>query len=147
MAKAVATGYFSYKDCTLEGGALKTAELWAVSAVQDDDIKYLRKTRLDIYTSMLALGGESTKDRVEAIQGLWLEIYNDIMQTSHHQEQETSDSRYEEVFGIVTDEDIEQLTNHLENRALMTDQETMSKEQALKLLENELSNRFRSRIG
>jgi len=143
--RAVAAGYLEYKDCSLNGKELETLESWAVSRVRRSEATYLREMHLDITKSMLHLGGD-LKDRIERIQELRDEITSDILGVEYRAANKSDDERYKEVFGEVTGEDIEDLEQHLEDRSLVIEQESMSKDEALRRLEDELGSRFRNRI-
>ncbi len=144
--RAVAAGYLDYKDCELEGKALDTLEAWSISRVYRQETQYLRETQLGISKAMLHLGGD-LEGRIESIQELWSEIADDIVGVAHKTKDLSDEGRYKEVFGEVTDEDVEALTQHLEDRTLVIEQEQMSKEQAMRRLEEELGARFRNRIA
>ena len=143
--RAVAAGYLDYKDCELEGKALDTLETWAISRVYRQEMQYLRKTQLGISKAMLHLGGD-LEGRIESIQELWSAIADDIIGVTHKTKDRSDEGRYKEVFGEVTDEDVEALNQHLEDRTLLIEQDRMSKQQAMERLEKELGTRFRNRI-
>ena len=143
--RAVAAGYLDYKDCELEGKALDTLEAWSVSRVYRRETQYLRETQLGISKAMLHLGGD-LEGRIESIQELWSGIADDIVGVAHKTRDRSEEGRYKEIFGDVTEEDIDNLTQHLDDKSLVIEQDQMSKDQAMKRLEEELGSRFRNRI-
>ncbi len=142
--RAVAAGYLNYKDCDLEGKALDTLEAWSISSLRNEDTMYLRKAQLDISGALLHLGGEQ-QERLESIQELWSDLTSGILGVTKETSASTDD-KYREVFGDVTEAEVQELNQHLEDKALILEQEEMSKKQAMERLEQELGTRFRNRI-
>lgn len=146
LMSAVSAGYLDYKDCTLEGKRLDTLEAWACKKVHDEQSKYLKHLNFQVLSSLLPISSNPA-DQVESIRELVSGMFNDILGGVEKYRSKTEEERYKEVFGEVTEEDVEKLNEHLENKVLKAEQEEESKQQTLKRLERELSNRFRKRIG
>jgi len=146
VARAVASGYLDYKNCTLQGKQLLTLETWAISQVRTDEARFLRSTRLSMDTTLATTTPKACSEMLESIQGLWGSIYNGIVGTEEKIIERSADQRYKAAFGDVSELDIAKLNEHLGDKTLADKQRAKSKDEALKVLENELEKRFRSRI-
>jgi len=77
---------------------------------------------------------------------LWSGTTEAIIGTSQKVESQSLDAKYREVFGDVTEEDIAELNQYLEDETLVNKQEDEFKKQALVNLDLELQRKAERRL-
>lgn len=94
---------------------------------------------------MIAVPGDAVSERVISLLGsLTNSIIGDTGKGT--ETSKTDEQRYRDVFGNVTEVDIQALNQFLEGRVEQAKQETTSKEVALTTLQSDLAKRFSKRI-
>lgn len=85
---------------------------------------------------------ESLEDVEKAIRVIRTLTLGDSPETT-----EPDVSRYTQVFGDVSDQDVAALDQYLENRTILSKQASATREAALAQMEAELAAKFRNRIS
>ena len=143
--KAVAAGYLDYKDCDLLDSSLVGLERWAVRHVHETDISRIRETRLLVDASLSA--GRLTADVLDGIKELCTTFQDGIMGTDTKSDSatQTVEARYTEVFGEITQKDVDDLTGYLEDKERIGGQMQADEERRAKELDEALRGLFKRR--
>jgi len=120
-------------------------EWWAVNQARESDLVKVADRQLDVArTFMSAYRSEESSEQVIS---LLTKLTNVILKREKNITSSISEtSRYNELFPNASLEEVKRLGEYLDNRLELSRQEDISKDMALKKLQENLSKRFAERI-
>ena len=131
----------------LSDDKLYVKEAWAVNLEKEASFSTLIRDRI-LQNTMLVTSVNETEPFTEAIKEDKQTLENLMTNVSVDAKAmgDDQDARYREVFGDVTEADINALNEMLDNRQVTNAQESKSKDSAMRNLEQSLNKKFNQRV-